>query len=931
MRVPTANVIIGFNRKAMDKLFTAGATYTNLIKELSKPGSGFDNTLLFDSVANPNFISFEHSNNMGDGLIMKLTLIDPKGEFEKRFTSDNIVTTLAGFSYNGGDNPDFLEELVKKGMEKSGSLYTEEFFTDLAVEYAKHKSKNQIFVAYGSGENLDLWAGPHRVVLTAADLSMKGSRKITLTLTPSPTALQMHQRRGSYNEKVNLDLAGLTMRYSGISQNINFKNILNGKSVYDSWDYLQAHPNTTDARAKSTSHILSTFEKAGYSKIAESVKKIDFHAIVVDTLRSYIQKATSNPNVIVLLPNINIICSNLIEEALDRGGLGGEPTRGYDPKVRDLDFGAYWEGLRTGPQQDSIDAWVKAPTAGLESEELVISYFLEQLNLSFLSLHKDSIISGRDPAAIPIGDLAIKESIEKAQSQMERAVSRYMDNLFWAVLEKADNEGIPNHMEAINSVINKILLNSQEEYRIEFGIFNETNTSVLDYWSGDLLKSYPTFGGYKTFNTQREAIIVGDQALIRDYLYGRVSVSEAQKTVAEHQKKAVLAKKNQVIAESETPYAPTPSEAPKLLDFVGGAAVVPEFGAADFGGMGTVPPVTLDFSENLKASKVAALAAEQDYKNNLIKSITVIPIHPNDSILLNEDYQNDIRKLVSPIIKQGSAGFGDISNAPDNFAFDAAINDKKNLSQDLEIMARNEGVSIFKYNTANPNILDMKFHYAGIYLAQLKFGFIKTVEARAAKVAMGILPIGVGTLPIRTVGAAVAFLHNKRFSMNLSDKVREEILQELANRISPELAKKIGSSSGDSYEGASLVAMELKEREKNNDLGGVIEISQFKNGDPQTIMTNFMEEMYRKALQMTITTLPSFHLSNIWDINSPCLVYAQDAPISQTHTPERTLMNSFFSGQYRILGFSHKITTSKSESTFKLAKNVLSYGDNTDE
>ena len=57
MRVPTANIVIGFNREVMDRLFTAGATYTDLVKELSKPGPGFDDTLLFDSQNNPNFNS----------------------------------------------------------------------------------------------------------------------------------------------------------------------------------------------------------------------------------------------------------------------------------------------------------------------------------------------------------------------------------------------------------------------------------------------------------------------------------------------------------------------------------------------------------------------------------------------------------------------------------------------------------------------------------------------------------------------------------------------------------------------------------------------------------------------------------------------------------------------------------------------------------
>ena len=76
---------------------------------------------------------------------------------------------------------------------------------------------------------------------------------------------------------------------------------------------------------------------------------------------------------------------------------------------------------------------------------------------------------------------------------------------------------------------------------------------------------------------------------------------------------------------------------------------------------------------------------------------------------------------------------------------------------------------------------------------------------------------------------------------------------------------------------------------------------------------------------MTITTLPAFHLSNIWTINSPCLVFAQDAAIHQSNALERTLMNSFFSGLYRIVAFKHTINTSKSESSFSIIKNAITY------
>ena len=67
--------------------------------------------------------------------------------------------------------------------------------------------------------------------------------------------------------------------------------------------------------------------------------------------------------------------------------------------------------------------------------------------------------------------------------------------------------------------------------------------------------------------------------------------------------------------------------------------------------------------------------------------------------------------------------------------------------------------------------------------------------------------------------------------------------------------------------------------------------------------------MYRKALQMQITTL----------------LFAQDASIRQSQPPSRTLLNSFYSGLYKIMGFRHVINVGKSQSEFKLVKNAPKY------
>ncbi|HAI19001.1 MAG TPA: hypothetical protein DCM10_13805 [Xanthomarina gelatinilytica] len=227
MRIPTANIIIGFSKEVMDRLFTGGATYNNLIKELTL--SGTEDVLLFDSQSNPNFVSFEHNLGMGKGMNMKLPIIDPKGEFEKRFFSDNIVKNIAGFSYNDSKKTSNVDPLAKKinvGMRQSAILYDNQFYSELTQELKKLSGNKEIYVAYGAGDNLDLWSGPHRVALMGADLSVKGPRKISLTFTPTLKSLSMNQRRGAYNEEVNLNLAGLTMRFTGISQKIKFNNLL---------------------------------------------------------------------------------------------------------------------------------------------------------------------------------------------------------------------------------------------------------------------------------------------------------------------------------------------------------------------------------------------------------------------------------------------------------------------------------------------------------------------------------------------------------------------------------------------------------------------------------------------------------------------------------------------------------------------------------
>ena len=902
MKIPTANVVIGFNKEVMERLFSAGATYQSLIQGLSVSGQDI---LLFNNVSNPNFISFDHSMNMGGTMTMKLQFIDPNMEFESRYISDNIVKNIAGFNYDDSKNTDKdsihskLNKKIKESQEAFGDQYTAEFLEEYNKEFNIKEGK-EIYVAYGTGNNLDLWSGPHRTILSNMDISVKGARKITITLAPSPQDLNISNRRGAYNEVVNLNLAGLTMRTFGDSQPIKFAEEEEGYlpvygAKYDPLTWVNTGASQAVATTKSgynpdplpgdmvtqlvdkkNKEIIEVLESLHLNFAASNIGNIDFHYIIVDAMRSYIQNATNNPNVIVLLPNINIICREWINESAKNARVSWP----YSPDNP--------VGPGNMVTKDSIPS--DLATAALEN--YFVEKFIESFCLEFHSL---------DPIEFPktFTDAYSYSDIEqlKEQDAAATAKERYeklLKKTYVARVQKASDKGIPDHMGTLQSVIDRILENSKEDYQIELGHFTETDTKILNLWTkgtgGAPTYRYPLFGGYNFFNENKEAIIYGDQALIQEYLYGRTPTEQKNLSASSLKVKATE----------------TMEEEEKLMD-IGLGAVGP------LGHQTLAQELPGGWGPTAKAL-VAAKIATQEAKLATIKEI---PLHPLDQIILRaSQYNKAIRALTYPSIK-GVGAFGDISYLPDEFAYESvefSDIEKKYITE--------EGIPVFRYNTQNPNILDMNFKFSRMYFGQLKMNFKKMVRRKASGVAEGVLAEGYGSWPIRTKGAAWAYLRQKNFCEGLGGPEKEALIADLATRISPELAAEVKGNNA--QEAAEAIAAILLGMEKDN-FGSIVEIEQGRPGNPQSVLTDFMEDVYRKSLNMTIKTLPTFHLAGMHVMSSPCIVFAQDAGIKQSNPPDRSLLNSFFSGIYKILGFKHTITTGACQSEFKLTKNKPKY------
>ena len=890
MKIPTANILVAFSRKTINRLFVQGGNVESLIKTLTKDGE--DDAVLFNAESNPNFISFEHDFGFAPGHRMKLEFIDPKGVFERRYLNTSMVGNIAGYDHKQKKSkPDILSSKNNEDMKESSKEYSKAYYDDFNKEYMKEYGTKFIYVAYGSGDNLDLWSGPHKMVLNAADISVKGARKISLTLTPTPRPLDLGQRTGAYNEKVNLNLGGLTMRYAGESKLVNFKNLLEGsdKPPYDPLEHLDLHINAETTINNSRSENIQLLKTSGFPDLASNIGDFDVHSMITDAFRSYIQKATGTPNVIVLLPNINMICRKHIDEVAKNARLDWDSSKTTGPGAE-----AY-SAVQTR-YADSAEARAVA------KKEEWIRLVLFDFGLTLGSMNPDT---WRSPNNVtPMGALSKYTSVEKYEFALERFEADYTEKDYIAILQKSSNIGLPDHMEVIRGVINKINVAAAGEYVINLGCINETQTALLDYWGGDRSvakpKVYPTFGGYHEFDADREAIIVGDLGLIQQYLYAKANLSDVQ--AAEQSARSALAdvKSNQAEQASS-------DRADFLQSLRGGEQTTP-FGAPTF----DITQIRDDLAtQQATEAAVGSGKAVEAATENIIRTI---PLHPLDRAIVGmKGYNKAVKKIVFPPWTKNPLGsFGDITDLPDDFGYADFNEDKKKYIKE-------QGISIFRYNTSNPNVLDLKFKFGGVYFGALEMGFKKMVSRRASAVYAGVLPLGTGTLPIRTQGDAAAFLRVNNFSLDTGDEERAEILQELARRMSPELAAQM--TSDPNKQANSIEA--LLDKAQLKDLQGYVQIDQMLPGNPNSTLAVMAEHMYRKALQMDITTLPSFHISSSAMINSPSIVFAQDAAITQSQEPSRTPLNSFFSGLYKVVGFRHTISSKEAKSEFKLVKNAV--------
>lgn len=295
-----------------------------------------------------------------------------------------------------------------------------------------------------------------------------------------------------------------------------------------------------------------------------------------------------------------------------------------------------------------------------------------------------------------------------------------------------------------------------------------------------------------------------------------------------------------------------------------------------------------------------------------------IPIHKTTKEELDDSYISEFNELFEP--NNILTPFGKVSDVPDEFGYTDEL-----FTPDQLKTIKERKIPVFKYNTQNPNITDLIYKDEAIYYTLLNNSFALNVNRIADTAADGGVPLRLSNKPIvsrEALDASIIASKIAAFGPVLSN---QEIVNEIFDKIDPVLRSEVmapvypDNNEGKNTDIRNYVSEIDNIIDENLDFLN-IKLDSDRETDPKTIIQNFIDNIAQVTKEITIKTLPFFNISTRGlALQSPCIVFYQDAPILAQQRQPRTGFNNFLTGLYALQGFRHKIGK-KVESEFLLVK-----------
>ncbi len=808
MLVPTANVIIGFNQDIIKRLFALkGNSYETVINALPKIDTT-NSTFILNNGTGSSLLSLKHQFGFSKASnILTISFVDPTNDFEKRLLSSREFPSFLMRELSDlVDVPNNFEPSIEHDLEAGVSVVIPKILEIVDIQrlntiYKEFLESNKgyldpyVYLAYGTGNNLKTWHGPSKWLITSIDVNItsEGSRQFNLGMSPISV--------------------GLTTAYRADAFGRPFTSLSIWEEAVDAYS-----PEITFTQASVKGNPLSPDN-------IDVLLPDNYHRLITECIRDYVRKFTRKKNVIVLLPDLNIALGKLVASIA-----GDNKTLSIGNEFHTRNFVEF-----IPPYQLSKDA--------LSFE--ILRALAETLGFNLVSdrpTGEYDNIAGSKPN--PIGGPSVQAFLDREVPDVYSVTADFLKSKFkFNLYASTYDKEFYLDSEVLYEVLNKIRKYCSDVYSFKPVIHYENGLDVIEVWKK--YQEHPLFSGSlgELDDTEDGVVVVGDSALLRNFLYGEFDTS--------------------------------------VLN----------------------PGSTTETLNNFDSTYGAGFPLEKLDKE----------------LLISEEYNRDISDVV--LLKGGEDnGFGAISNLTDEF--DVQLTDGLSLEEFKEVVNR-RGIPVFRFNTQEPNVLGIRSFDSGGYFAAMKVGMAKSAAYSLHKSINALVPEELKAFGDATLGALMSNLRQTWAQQGLENVAGNK--QEIINSIIADA----GAMTWDNKDSTSLrkyaemvyLLFVLQLQEDGGDNKAKIILDQFTNNNAPSTYANFVEEAYSRSRVIGISTLPFFHLSNIFSIVSQtCILYAQDLPITQTLPRPSEAINRFYSGVYRIVGFEHSITGNKVESSFNLAR-----------
>lgn len=323
------------------------------------------------------------------------------------------------------------------------------------------------------------------------------------------------------------------------------------------------------------------------------------------------------------------------------------------------------------------------------------------------------------------------------------------------------------------------------------------------------------------------------------------------------------------------------------------------------------------FPENRQARKNI-----HEYLSNLSKNAVDanFPVgEPWKSILANLDVPNELPSLTI------GGTFGDIYHIPDEYAID----DKNKL----DTLSKVANIPIFAYGTSNPNVIRFDFDLRDFYTRALRSvqsiaplrGFVNLIDEEELLKYLNPKENYLKNLTVEQLKLMVERIINSRRTSGTPTNTengntntsleKEQSSLDLLKLLN--LANENVEDLSDTIALLTLVLADINDKELPIKFGEI-----FTNNSLDAQIMEIIRVVSNNIVKGTIYTLPNYKISNIANAtNADCVFINKEPRIISTEI-DRKNVDSILTGHYKIFGFRHEISNSKSQSAFHVMKRI---------